>query len=49
MSKLSIEELVSGLLESAMVAQSISQQQHINSLKNYFNDDGTPQSSLIPS
>lgn len=42
MSKLSIEELVSGLLESAMVAQSISQRQHINSLKNYFNDDGTP-------
>lgn len=42
MSKLHIDELVSGLLESAMVAQSISQRQHINSLKNYFNDDGTP-------
>ena len=42
MAKLHIDELVSGLLESAMVAQSISQRQHINSLKNYFNDDGTP-------
>ena len=35
-------ELVGGLLEAAMVAQGISERQHINSLRNYFNDDGTP-------
>jgi hypothetical protein len=43
MSKLNIEELVSGLLEAAMVAQSISERQHINAVNNYFNEDGTPQ------
>jgi hypothetical protein len=42
MSKLNIEELVGGLLEAAMVAQGISEKQHINSIRNYFNDDGTP-------
>jgi hypothetical protein len=42
MSRLNIEELVGGLLEAAMVSQSISEKQHINSLMNYFNEDGTP-------
>jgi hypothetical protein len=42
MSKLNIEELIGGLLEAAMVAQSISERQHIDNLKNYFNEDGTP-------
>ena len=42
MSKLNIEELIGGLLEAAMVAQSISERQHIHGLANYFNEDGTP-------
>ena len=42
MARLNIEELVGGLLEAAMVSQSISERQHINSLLNYFNPDGTP-------
>lgn len=41
MSKLNIEELLGGLLEAAMVAQGISEKQHINSLANYF-DEGVP-------
>jgi len=42
MARLNIEELVGGLLEAAMVAQGISERQHINALANYFNEDGTP-------
>jgi len=42
MARLNIEELVGGLLEAAMVAQGISERQHINALRNYFNQDGTP-------
>ena len=42
MSRLNIEELVGGLLEAAMVSQGISERQHINALRNYFNEDGTP-------
>ena len=42
MSRLNIEELVGGLLEAAMVAQGISERQHIHSIRNYFNEDGTP-------
>ena len=42
MARLNIEELVGGLLEAAMVSQSISEKQHINTLRNYFNEDGTP-------
>jgi hypothetical protein len=42
MSRLNIEELVGGLLEAAMVSQSISEKQHINAINNYFNEDGTP-------
>lgn len=42
MSRLNVEELVSGLLEAAMVAGRIAEKQHINNLSNYFNDDGTP-------
>lgn len=42
MSRLNIEELVGGLLEAAMVSQGISERQHINALRNYFNPDGTP-------
>ena len=40
MAKLNIEELVSGLLEAALVASSISERQHINALRNYFDDNG---------
>ena len=42
MARLNIEELVGGLLEAAMVAQGISERQHINSVRNYFKEDGTP-------
>ena len=42
MSRLNIEDLVGGLLEAAMVSQGISERQHINALRNYFNEDGTP-------
>ena len=42
MARLNIEELVGGLLEAAMVSQSMSEKQHINALRNYFNEDGTP-------
>lgn len=42
MARLNMEELVGGLLEAAMVAQRISEKQHINNLANYFNEDGTP-------
>jgi hypothetical protein len=42
MSRLNIEELVSGLLEAGMVAQSITEKQHISNLVNYFNADGSP-------
>lgn len=42
MARLNVEELVGGLLEAAMVSQGISERQHINALRNYFNEDGTP-------
>jgi hypothetical protein len=42
MSRLNIEELVSGLLEAGMVAGRIAEKQHINNLANYFNPDGSP-------
>jgi hypothetical protein len=42
MARLNIEELVSGLLEAGMVAQSITEKQHISNLINYFNADGSP-------
>jgi hypothetical protein len=42
MARLNIEELVSGLLEAGMVAQSITEKQHISNLVNYFNADGSP-------
>ena len=47
MARLNIEELVSGLLEAAMVAQSISERQHINAVNNYFNEDGTPKTKMF--
>lgn len=47
MARLNIEELVSGLLEAAMVAQSISERQHINAVNNYFNEDGTPKTQMF--
>ena len=47
MAKLNIEELVSGLLEAALVAQNISERQHINSLRNYFDDKGTPKTTTV--
>ena len=47
MAKLNIEELVSGLLEAALVAQNISERQHINSLRNYFDDKGNPKSTSV--
>lgn len=42
MSKLNIDDLLSALNEAAMVARRISEKQHIDNLKNYFNEDGTP-------
>ena len=42
MTRLNIEELVGGLLEAAMVAQNISERQHIDSLRNYFDEKGNP-------
>ena len=42
MARLNIEELVSGLLEAGMVAQSITEKQHISNLVNYFNANGSP-------
>ena len=42
MSRLNIEELVGGLLEAGMVAKGISERQHINSLRNYFDSAGVP-------
>ena len=46
MAKLDIEELLGGLLEAAMVAQGISEKQHINSLHNYF-DNGVPKTTTF--
>ena len=48
MAKLNIEELVSGLLEAALVASSISERQHINALRNYFDDKGNPKTTRGP-
>ena len=45
MARLNVEELVGGLLEAAMVSQGISEKQHINALRNYFNEDGTPKTT----
>jgi hypothetical protein len=42
MTRLNIEELVGGLLEAAMVAQNISERQHINAIRNYFDENGSP-------
>jgi predicted NodU family carbamoyl transferase len=47
MAKLQIEELVSGLLEAAIVAKQISERQHINALANYFDDKGNPISTTV--
>ena len=47
MAKLNIEELVSGLLEAALTAQHISERQHINSLRNYFDDKGNPTTTSL--
>lgn len=42
MARLNVEELLAGLLEAGMVANGISERQHIHSLRNYFHQDGTP-------
>ena len=47
MSKLNVEELVSGLLEAGMVAQRIAERQHISNMVNYFNADGTPKTQTF--
>ncbi len=47
MAKLQIEELVSGLLEAAIVAKQISERQHINALANYFDEKGNPISTTV--
>ena len=47
MARLNVEELVGGLLEAAMVSQGISERQHINALRNYFNEDGTPKTTTF--
>ena len=45
MARLNVEELIGGLLDAAMVSQRISERQHINAIKNYFNEDGTPKTT----
>lgn len=47
MGKLNIDEVISGLLEASIVAQRVSEQQHIINLNNYFNKDGTPKTTSI--
>ena len=47
MAKLNIEELVSGLLEAALVASSISEKQHINTMRNYFDKKGNPKTTSV--
>jgi len=47
MAKLKIEELVSGLLEAALVASNLSERQHINSLRHYFDDAGNPETTSV--
>lgn len=47
MGKLNIDELISGLLEASIVAQRVSEQQHIINLNNYFNKNGTPKTTSI--
>jgi hypothetical protein len=47
MAKLNVEELVSGLLEAALVASNISERQHINTLRQYFDDDGNPKTTSV--
>ena len=47
MANLNIEELVSGLLEAALTAQNISERQHINALRNYFDDKGNPKTTIL--
>ena len=47
MANLNIEELVSGLLEAALTAQNISERQHINALRNYFDDKGNPKTTSV--
>lgn len=47
MANLNIEELVSGLLEAALTAQNISERQHINSLRNYFDENGNPKTTTL--
>jgi len=47
MSKLNVEELVSGLLEAGMVAQRIAERQHISNMVNYFNADGSPKTQTF--
>jgi hypothetical protein len=47
MGKLNIDELIGGLLESAIVAQRVSEQQHIINLNNFFNTDGTPKTTTM--
>lgn len=47
MGKLNIDELISGLLEASIVAQRVSEKQHIINLNNYFKPDGTPITTKI--
>jgi hypothetical protein len=47
MSRLNIEELVAGLLEAGMVANSVSEKQHINAVRNYFDDKGNPKTTTF--
>ena len=42
MAKVNLEELLGGLQEAAQVVLSIQEQQHINTLTKYFNEDGSP-------
>lgn len=42
MSKLNIEELLAGLLEASIIAQRVSEKQHIENISVYFDKSGNP-------
>lgn len=47
MSKLNIEELLAGLLEASIIAQRVSEKQHIENISVYFDADGKPKTKTF--
>lgn len=47
MSKLNIEELLAGLLEASIIAQRVSEKQHIENISVYFDKDGKPKTKTF--